>query len=209
MNATSRSGNNPKCPDMVLYGGPTSPFARMALVLGRELGIPFRYEVINIYTAEFIDRLNPLRQIPTLIVGGDTAYYDSRVIFACFDRLSGRPSMLPGDDDAQATRIALLLGLTEACLHYRMEIIRPDGARSDETIAKQSQRIERCLDHLEGIADRIVEGPLRLEQIVAGCALEYIDFRFSTAWRARCPVLSDWSATFSRRPAMVESRPDE
>jgi len=208
MTDTKTTGEAANAPDIVLYGGPTSPFARMALVLGRELGVPFRHEVIDVYTATFLDRFNPLRQIPTLVIDDRTALYDSRVIFAYFDGLSGRPSMLPGDDHAQSMRISLMLGMTEACLHYRMETIRPDGTRSDEVIRKQSLRIDRCLDHLEGLVARIADGPVRLEQIVAGCALEYIDFRYSAEWRARCPALSSWSISFSDRPSMVASRPD-
>ena len=196
-------------PRLVLYGGPTSPFARMARVLGEELEVPFRYEVIDVYNAEFLDRFNPLRLIPTLVLDGETAIFDSRTIFSYFDRVSTKPSILPETDDAHSTRVSLLLGVTEACLHYRMEIIRPNGERSEPVIAKQIARINRCLDHLESIADEITNGPLRLEKIVAGCALEYIDYRYNTSWRTRCPRLDAWAKEFSRRTSMQNSRPDE
>lgn len=195
--------------DLVLYGGPTSPFARMARVLGEELGLAFRYEVIDVYTAEFLDRFNPLRQIPTLVVNGERAVFDSRTIFDAIARWSGREDVLPGADGAQATRVALMLGTTEACLQYRMEIIRPDGERSQRVIDKLMARMGRCLDHLESDAQHIAEGPLRLEQVVAACTLEYVDFRYSRSWRDRCPRLDAWSRAFARRDSMLASRPAE
>jgi len=195
--------------ELVLYGGPTSPFARMARVLGKELGVSFRYEVIDVYNAEFLDRFNPLRQIPTLVVDNNLAIFDSRTIFDVFGRLSGREDVLPGTDHAHASRVALLLGATEACLQYRMEIIRPEGNRSEKAAEKLLARLNRCLNHLESFAERIVDGPFRLEQVVAACALEYTDYRYSRAWRERCPRLDAWSNVFALRDSMIASRPAE
>ncbi len=194
---------------VVLYGGPTSPFARMARVFGEELGLGFRYEVIDVYNAEFLDRLNPLRQIPTLVVDGERAVFDSRTIFDVMARWSGREDVLPGCEDAQATRIALMLGATEACLQYRMEIVRPEGERSRTVEEKLLTRLDRCLDHLESIAGQITDGPFRLEQVVAACTLEYVDYRYARSWRDRCPRLDSWSNAFAQRGSMVRSRPAE
>jgi len=194
---------------LILFGGPTSPFARMAWVVGTELGIEFTGKTIDVYNAEFLDEFNPLRQIPTLIINQKTAIYDSRNIFSYFDALSGRPSILPGNDFEQATRISLLLGLTEACLQYRMASILPAEEQSDMVIEKLLIRINRSLDFLEGISDKFTTGNLRLEHIVAACALEYIDYRYSTKWRKKCSDLDRWVQEFSNRPSMVDSRPAE
>lgn len=195
--------------DLVLYGGPTSPFARMARVLGEELGVEFTYKVIDVYNASFLDRLNPLRQIPTLVINGKRGVFDSRTIFDDFAQRAGRPDMLPGKDVAQATRISLLLGATEACLQYRMEIVRPENLRSQTVIEKLLVRLNRCLDHLEANAGSIIVDPFRLEHIVAACTLEYVDYRYSPEWRARCPNLDGWLVEFSRRNSMTTSRPNE
>lgn len=50
----------------VLSSGNTSPFGPMTRVVGLELGIPVDECQIDVYTAAFLDALNPLRQIPTL-----------------------------------------------------------------------------------------------------------------------------------------------
>ncbi len=73
----------------ILYNGPTSPFGRMARVVALELGIPMEERVIDVYTAEFLDAFNPLRQIPTLVTETGVPIYDSRVICSYFDAVSG------------------------------------------------------------------------------------------------------------------------
>lgn len=194
---------------LVLYNGPTSPFARMTHVVGTELGVDFKDQIIDVYNAEFLDELNPLRQIPTLVVNDETAIFDSRSIFAYFDAISKKPSILPGDDFEQATRISLFLGLTEACLQYRMASVLPDKERSETSIQKLLVRINRTLDYIERNAEKTTSGNLRLEQMVAACALEYIDYRYSNAWRDRCPKLDAWVTQFSARASMINSRPSE
>jgi glutathione S-transferase len=192
---------------LVLYGGPNSPFARMARVVGLELGLDFEYSVIDVYSASFLDAFNPLRQIPTLLVNGCDAIYDSRVIMAEFAFRAGRPDFLHDRDSMKSTRVALSIGITETCLQHRMESIRPEGERSGAVLAKLAVKLERGLRHLEKMAGEISAGPLRLEQVVAACMLEYVDYRYSGDWRADCPGLRDWLLNFRERGSMVASRP--
>ena len=67
---------------MILYNGPTSPFGRTARVVSLELEIPVEERIIDVYAATFLDPLNPLRQIPTLVLDDGRAIYDSREICA-------------------------------------------------------------------------------------------------------------------------------
>lgn len=188
----------------ILYGGATSPFARMAKLYGDLLGVDYTYEPIDIYNAEFIDQHNPLRQIPTLLIG-DEAIYDSRTIFNYFAHCVGRD--IDQTDFQQQTRISLALGMTDACLQYRMESMLPDGQRSDAKIEKLKQRIDRCVEKLDVFSDKNTAGEIDLEQIVLACALEYLDFRYSRAWRDNCTKLDAWMALFSEREDMQQSRP--
>lgn len=191
----------------VLYGGPNSPFARMARVVGLEQGIDFVYRDIDVYNADFLDRSNPLRQIPTLIVGDSRAVFDSRTIFSFFDHLSNRPPLISPTDFDQATRVSLYLGLAEACLNYRMEIIRPEGERSERVIEKQKIRMQRCFDHIASGCDDTIHGDLRLEQIVLACALEYVEYRYSSDWREDFPKLNAFANQFGSRESMAVSQP--
>jgi glutathione S-transferase len=194
---------------LVLYNGPTSPFARMAFVVAIELGIVFKDQTIDVYSAAFLDKFNPLRQVPTLVIDGKDAIFDSRSIFAYFDAVSNKPSILPNDDFEQTTRISLFLGLTDACLQYRMASVLPAEERSETTIEKLLAKINRTLDFLEKSAEQTTSGDLRLGQIVAACALEYIDYRYSSNWRRRSPKLNSWVNQFSKRTSMMNSRPSD
>ncbi|HWA42511.1 MAG TPA: glutathione S-transferase family protein [Hypericibacter adhaerens] len=194
---------------MILYSGPTSPFGRSVKVTALELGLPVEEKVVDVYTAEFLDKLNPLRQIPTLALADGTAIADSRIICRYFDSISGRPTLYPKDDYwGLETRISIAIGITEAGLQRRMEVVRPEGEKSPAFIQKQEARIGRSIDHLETIADRIIDKPLAMDQIVTACALAYTDFRFNGGWRQRCPKLDRWSRAFAERPSMVASRPN-
>jgi glutathione S-transferase len=193
---------------MILYNGPTSPFGRVARVVSLELQIPLEERIIDVYSATFLDSLNPLRQIPTLALDDGQAIYDSRVICAYFDSISGQPTLYP---KAQLwtleTRCALAVGAMEAGLQRRMEMIRPAEEQSPSAIAKLERRIDRATDGLERQAPDIAAGDLRIDQIVTACALEYADLRYTRDWRRRCPALAAWLADFAERPAMVVTRP--
>jgi len=194
----------------ILYGGPTSPFARMARVVSLELGSQVEERVIDVYTAEFLEAHNPLRQIPTLVTEAGTAIYDSRVICRYLDSTSGKPSLFPpeGRWDVE-TRWSLAIGVMEAGLQRRMESVRPEGEKSPGTISKLQTRIDRALLHLEGEAAAIREAGVRIDSIATAVALEYTDFRYATEWRAHCPGLSAWLEGFARRPSMRRTRPQD
>lgn len=193
---------------MILFNGPTSPFGRMTRVVALELGLSVEEKAIDVYTAEFLDAHNPLRQIPTLLLEDGRAIYDSRVICAYFDSISGRPSLFPPADRwGTEVRTALAIGLMEAGLQRRMEIVRPEGEKSVGVIAKLELRMDRAIDRLEAMADDIGAGDLRMDQIAVACALEYTDFRRGPDWRRRCPRLDRWLDRFSQRGSMGQTRP--
>lgn len=187
-----------------LYGGPTSPFARMTKIYGELLAVDFTYEQIDIYNAEFIDQYNPLRQIPTMVIG-DVALFDSRTIFDYFEGLTDRK--VDKANFQQATRISLALGMADACLQYRMEMTLPEDERNEAKILKLKARMDRSIAKLESWADLITAGDTRLEQIVLACALEYLDFRYTSNWRTFCPKLDVWMGEFSERSDMQQTRP--
>src|SRR3982750_2259869 len=120
----------------VLYTGPSSPFGRMASVVIRETGAPIEEQVIDIYGATFLDAINPLRQIPTLLLADGSGIYDSRVICRFADMLATRKLMATENSWDVETRWALAVGIMEAGLQRRMESLRPDGERSETVIRK-------------------------------------------------------------------------
>ena len=134
---------------MRLYNGPTSPFGRKVSVLYRELGLAVEEVEINVYTAEFLDVLNPLRQIPTLELTDGRTIYDSSVISLYLMELAARPDLLPDDTKFEVlTTCSLADGLMEAVLQRRMESLRPEKERSADTTSKLELRIGRALGAL-------------------------------------------------------------
>jgi glutathione S-transferase len=193
---------------MILYTGPTSPFGRMVRVVSLELGIALEERVVDVYAADFLDAINPLRQIPTLVTDDGEAVYDSRVICRYFDDVSGRPSLVPAHGRwGVETRWALAVGVMEAGLLRRMEIIRPAGEKSPAVLIKLEARIDRAIDRLEADGGQIRDAGLRMDAIAVAVALEYTDFRHTADWRLRCPGLGGWLEEFARRPSMRQTRP--
>ena len=192
----------------ILYGGPTSPFARMARVVSLELDIQVEERVIDVYTAEFLDALNPLRQIPTLVTEAGVPVYDSRVICRYFDAISGKETLIPDERRWEIeTRWALAVGVMESGLQRRMEILRPAAQQSPATIAKLEIRIDRALAQLEREVGAFRGAGTRMDCVATGIALEYTDFRYTSEWRQRCPQLHGWLEGFARRPSMIQTRP--
>ena len=193
---------------MKLFNGPTSPFGRKVRVAALELEIPLEQETIAVTSAEFLDALNPLRQIPTLLLDDGTPIYDSDVITAYLATLSSKHDLYP---DARRwgvlTRLSLANGLMEAVLQRFMEISRPEDERSPAFIARLEARIGRCARHFETLMAEIAGRPLAMDQIGLGCALEYMEFRYNDRWRSECPGLVAWLRDFGERPSMRETRP--
>lgn len=193
---------------MILYNAPASPFGRKTKVVADELSIPLEERFIAVATSEFLDELNPLRQIPTLVHEDGSTLYDSRVICPYLDSISGKPTLYPEQNRWQVlTREALGNGLMEAVLQRRMETLRPDGEKSPAFIAKLEGRIGRSIDGLETAVPDLASGPLRIDQITAACALEYADYRYAREWRKDAPGLARWLEGFAVRPSMAVTRP--
>jgi glutathione S-transferase len=193
---------------MRLYNGPTSPFGRKVAVLYRELEMEVEEIEIDIYTAEFIDNLNPLRQIPTLELPGGRAIFDSQVICLYLIDLAGRRDLLPEESKFEVlTTCALCDGLMETLLQRRMENLRNEKERSASVREKLEQRIQRSIRSLAASLDRFSGAQLRLDRIAAACALDYTSFRFGPEWKEQHPSLAAWCSAFVQRPSFETTRP--
>lgn len=191
----------------ILYTGPTSPFGRLAGAFIRETGAPVEEQIVDVYSATFLDAINPLRQIPTLQLDDGTAIFDSRVICRYIDALTGA-NLMGGDHAWQVeTRWALANGIMEAGLQRRMEILRSDTERNMAVIAKLEQRIDRAIAHLETTAPVLPHDQPRIDALATAVALEYTDFRYTRDWRDSSPRLAAWLAQFGERPSLARTRP--
>ena len=195
---------------MILLNGPNTPFGRLALATALELGIELENKIINVFEAEFLDSINPMRQIPTLLFDDGRAMFDSRVICAYFCSLRPGCGMNPVEDqwDVQ-TRWALALGLMESGVQRVMELQRPARERSSSAVEKYERRIGNVIDKLEAAANQICSEDPRIDRLATAVALEYTDFRIRRNWRDSAPRLQRWLEAESMRPSLAATRPQE
>lgn len=194
---------------MKIFNDATSPFGRKTVVAAMERAIAAE-EVFVDLNSTALDRWNPLRQIPTLVLTNGTAIYDSDVIVQFLDRQHGGDPLIPADAaPAVLTRMSLANGLMEATLLRRVETLRPDGERSPAFIAKMEAKIGRVLEALSADLSALKSAakPLRADQITTAVALGYVDFRFNDEWHGKHPALRAWYADIAGRRSMVLTAP--
>lgn len=201
---------------MKLYFAAASPFVRKVLACAIELGLdehierlPGKAHPINRDATIIAD--NPLGQVPTFVTDDGMALYDSRVICEYLDDLAGGDRLFP-KGGARRWRVlvaqALGDGLMNAAILARYEtILRPQPMQFEAWLRGQMAKIDNALD---GIQQNVAAHgeDVDIGTITAGCALGYLDFRFSELdWRASRPALARWFERFSQRPGMVRTAP--
>ncbi|GJE58996.1 glutathione S-transferase [Methylobacterium trifolii] len=202
---------------MKLLYARTSPYVRKVLVVAHETGQAAAIETVPVAATpternpETV-RHNPLGKVPTLVIADGTALFDSRVICEYLDARASGPRLFPEGDarwDALA-RQALADGLLDAALLLRYErVLRPAAARWDLWEAGQIAKITAALDRIEATLAEPVGG-LDIGAVATGCALGYLDFRFpDLGWRAGRPAAAAWYETFSQRPSMQRTTPQD
>jgi glutathione S-transferase len=105
-------------------------------------------------------------------------------------------------------------GLLDAALLARMENVwvhRSPEQRSQAWIDRQLEKISEALRAMShGLADKpyCSGAHLSLSDIAVGCALGYLDFRFSDIdWRGTYPNLDKLQAKLMQRQSFIDSLP--
>jgi len=198
---------------MKLRFSTTSPYVRKVRVVALEAGI----ELDLIPTAPWspdtdLPKDNPLGKVPALLTDGGEVLYDSPVICEYLDaRHSGR-KLIPaagGERWRQLCLQALADGVLDAALVCRIETaMRPEDKRWPQWVERQTAAVVRGLDALDQECASWGRDFL-IGQIAAAVALEYVDFRQTTDWRAGRPALVAWYAGVAARPSLVATQPKD
>jgi len=192
---------------IILYNGPNSPFGRKTKITSLVQEINLEEKIINVYESDFLDKHNPLRKIPTLVVNSLTIM-DSDNICLYFDSISKKNTLFPKKNYWQImTLTSIANGLMESVLERRMETIRPDNEKSNNFINKQETRIIKTIKWLESNWDNYNENYLTMDQIAIACALDYTIFRFNDKWKAESPKLNKWFSEFIKKDFMKSTTP--
>jgi glutathione S-transferase len=197
---------------MKLYSHPVSPFARKARIIAHELDI--KLEVIDVQARndETLRRINPLKQIPILVLDDGSSLFDSRVICEYLNHTGGG-KFFPGMNIFRHTSgrwkalglAALGDGVADAAVTLRYELTEPEERRNSDRMARRKATIHAGIDALERV--NFAKDPT-IGEIAVACALGYIDFRLSDLdWKSSHPKLSAWYARFCEYPAMKATQP--
>tara|TARA_B100000745_G_scaffold292392_1_gene233202 strand:+ start:86 stop:685 length:600 start_codon:yes stop_codon:yes gene_type:complete len=192
---------------LTLYNGPTSPFGRKVKVASLVQQINIEEKIINVYEANFLDKHNPLRKIPTLIVDNLTIM-DSDNICLYFESISRKKSLYPKENYWQImTNTSIANGLMETILERFMEISRPEGERSLKFIEKLETRALKTINWLEKNLNNFHDKKLSIDKIAIACALEYTMFRFTNDWQKENKNLNIWLTNFQKNDFMQLTKP--
>lgn len=194
---------------MKLYYSKTSPYTRKVLLVARHLGLMEEIDIVPVNPLEpdndFL-AANPLSKVPALVIEGEPALFDSRVIAEFLLDLAGM-----NDSGRAKTEIlkrqALADGMTDAALGIVMEKRRPDGEQSAYWLERWQAAIKRSLAHLEDGAINALEH-WRLDAMATAAALDYLCFRLPEIdWQATCPQTAAWYQRAIARPDMKATDP--
>lgn len=194
---------------IILYNGPNSPFGRKTKITSLVQEINLEEKIINIQKADFLDKHNPLRKIPTLMIN-DLTIVDSDNICFYLDLISNKKTLFPKNKYFQIiSMVSIANGLMELVLERRMEIIRPDNEKSNDFINKQETRIARTIKWLESNWSNYDENYITMDQIAIACSLDYTNFRLNNKWEKECPNLFKWLNNFRQQDFMKSTIPRE
>ena len=203
---------------MKLIGAITSPYVRKVRVVMAEKKLDYSFIAENVWAENStIGESNPLGKVPCLIMEGGEALFDSRVIVEYLDTLSPVGKLIPslGRERAEVkTWEALADGLLDAAILARLEATwdgRTKAQRSQPWIDRQLSKITASLKAMnKGLAEKpFCAGiHLSLADIAVGCALGYLEFRFSEIeWRADFANLAKLQDKLMLRASFLDTQP--
>mgnify|MGYP000046902595 CR=1 FL=1 len=194
---------------IILFNGPNSPFGRKTKITSLVQSITLEEKIIKVQEADFLDKHNPLRKIPTLLVD-DLTIIDSDNICIYLDSISNKKTLFPKNEYFKVvSMVSVANGLMESVLERRMELIRPTNEQSNSFINKQEIRIARTIKWLENNWKNYDDRFLTKDQIAIACSLEYTNFRLNNQWEKDSPNLIKWLNTFRQKDFMKSTVPLE
>jgi glutathione S-transferase len=201
---------------MKLIASTTSPFARKVTMLLHEKAALDSVEVVYVdpwSAPDALTALNPLSQVPTLVLDDHRVLIDSDVIGEYLDRHLPGTRLIPESGDAYwHVRVveSLANGLLEASVAVFLETERrPERLRWEQWIEFQRTTMGRTLDAFEDLAPRLAED-FDYAAICGISALGHLEFRCTAGdWRRDRPRLAAWFEGLQQRSSVRDTLPVE
>ena len=201
---------------MKLIGALTSPYVRKVRIVMAEKRLEYQLELEDVWNRDTIVKSNPLGKVPCLVVEGVEAIFDSRVIVEYVDTLSPLSRLIPASGRERVevrTWEALADGVLDAAIAARLEANwAPRGeSRSQAWIDRNMSRVGASLKAMSrGLGEKPWCAGLHMSlgDIALGCALFYLDFRFSQIdWRGEHPNLARLAEKLAARKSFIDTVP--
>ena len=194
---------------MKLFYASGSPYARIARVAVRELGLEGKVEEVEVTLRDPNSSLlpyNPGGKVPTLLLDDGTILNESLLVLAYLDTQHDGRKLLPMDgSDGWKTlsELGRAYAFLDAVTVWNREL--RFGLKAPGVIALEHERADRAADALEtAVAGGAYSGPLDAGQIVLGAALENFARRHKVwDWRAGRPLLSAFLDRIAARPSFT------
>ena len=169
---------------MKLHYSANSSFARKIRVMLLEKGVAHELELVNLWEANDLHRVNPLGKVPALQIDDGRILISSPLIADYIDARHPEPRFIPHDLDGR-TEVrrweALADGVMEAVAAVMYEQRFHDEAkRSKEWFERQQKKWQNGLRALEGmLGDRkwCVGERMTLADAAIGCHIGFIQLR--------------------------------
>ena len=193
---------------MKLYSSPATPFGRKVAIVAREHGIALGSVNVNPFESSELERLNPVKLIPVLVLDDGTVLYDSHVICAYLDETGGGPTLYPQANrwDWQR-RMTLGTALTETSVSWVFQKRLPADQQSATLKTRYKERVRRIAARLEAEAGALSDAPFRMDHIAVICGIGHLEFRHDASWRSECPALAAWYEGMQSRPSIARTAP--
>jgi len=203
---------------MKLYCSTSSPYARKVRLLIFEKGLQ---GVQEIFVNPFEDRteilsMNPLGQVPFLVLDSGDVLFDSPLICQYLDEWSGGEALIPQHQDRKYTVLrwqAMADGLLDATYNIVMERRRIQSERSSASMASWSEEIASIMNIMERQVAELGD-KLTLAHLSVAAAIGYVDFRLpELLYESACPQVAicqnlvNWFEGFKTRPSMLATQP--
>ncbi len=192
-----------------------SPYARKARIALHEKGLAFEEHIDVPWNPDTVAVAhNPLGKIPILILDDGRVIHDSSVIVEYLDTIA-EPRLIPAEPGlrVRAREIETLAGgICDAVVLTVLEESRPPELQSKDWMTRQRRKIEQgtaALADALGSRDWFVQDGPTVGDIMAGCALAYMDLRRPDVdWRGAHPALVAFSERMEARPSFRQTRPE-
>lgn len=202
-------------PVMKLLGSVTSPYVRKVRIVMAEKKLDYRFEDEDVWNSDAILKSNPLGKVPCLVMEGGEALFDSRVIVEYLDTRSPVSRLIPeGSRERIEVRTweALADGICDALILARLEATwagRTAEQRSQAWIDRQLKKVHASLEAIStGVGEKswCTGTHFSLADIAVGCALGYLDHRFTDInWRNNHSNLARLAEKLSVRQSFIDT----